>query len=104
MDSIPTSKGDLFAYQIKWDFLDSVLIEKRIGPWINKKIMEYIGEEEPALTEFIINNLKQHCTPRALLDEISMILDDEGEVFVVKLWRLLIYETEAKVLGISKVV
>lgn len=24
VDSIPTSKGDLFAYQIKWDFLDSV--------------------------------------------------------------------------------
>ena len=108
VDSIPTSKGDLFAYQIKWDFLDSVsreahemyvcmcvcvcvcvsvcacrqsaspcitcvsflihvsclmldqqvLIEKRIGPWINKKIMEYIGEEEPALTEFIINNVR----------------------------------------------
>lgn len=35
-----------------------VLIEKRIGPWINKKIMEYIGEEEPALTEFIINNVR----------------------------------------------
>ena len=38
--------------------LDQVLIEKRIGPWINKKIMEYIGEEEPALTEFIINNVR----------------------------------------------
>ena len=35
-----------------------MLIEKRIGPWINKKIMEYIGEEEPALTEFIINNVR----------------------------------------------
>ena len=37
---------------------EQVLIEKRIGPWINKKIMEYIGEEEPALTEFIINNVR----------------------------------------------
>lgn len=104
VDSIPTSKGDLFSYQIKWEYLDKVLVEKRISPWINKKIVEYIGEEEPALTEFIINSLKQECTPKSLLDEISMILDDEGEVFVVKLWRLLIYETEAKVLGISKVV
>ena len=24
VDSIPTSKGDLFAYQIKWDYLDTV--------------------------------------------------------------------------------
>ena len=46
-----------------------MLIEKRIGPWINKKIMEYIGEEEPALTEFIINNVR--------------ILGREGEQVVV---------------------
>jgi hypothetical protein len=25
-----------------------------------------------------------------------MVLDDETEVFVMKLWRLLIYETEAR--------
>ncbi len=30
------------------------------------------------------------------------VLDDEAEMFVVKLWRLLIYETEAKHLGIAK--
>ena len=30
------------------------------------------------------------------------VLDEEAEVFVVKLWRLLIYETEAKTLGIAK--
>ena len=33
------------------------LIEKRIGPWINKKITEYIGEAEPVLTEFICNKV-----------------------------------------------
>ena len=35
-------------------------MEKRIGPWINKKIVEYIGEEELTLTDFICN--KVHCT------------------------------------------
>ena len=33
---------------------------------------------------------------------VLQVLDDEAEVFVVKLWRLLIYETEAKHLGIAK--
>ena len=33
------------------------LMEKRVGPWINKKIVEYIGEEEPTLTEFICNKV-----------------------------------------------
>ena len=40
-------------------------MEKRIGPWINKKIVEYIGEEEETLTEFICNkvllDIVSHC-------------------------------------------
>ena len=32
----------------------------------------------------------------------SQVLDEEAEVFVVKMWRLLIYETEAKKLGLVK--
>lgn len=31
------------------------------------------------------------------------VLDEEAEVFVVKMWRLLIYETEAKKLGLVNV-
>ena len=30
------------------------------------------------------------------------VLDDEAEVFVVKMWRLLIYEIESKKSGIGK--
>lgn len=30
------------------------------------------------------------------------VLDEEAEVFVVKMWRLLVYETEAKKLGLVK--
>ena len=49
------------------------LIEKRVGPWINKKIMEYIGEQEPALTEFICNKLSLHISPENILNDISMV-------------------------------
>lgn len=32
-------------------------MEKRVSPWINKKIIEYIGEPEPTLTEFVCNKV-----------------------------------------------
>jgi len=32
-------------------------MEKRIQPWITKKIVEYIGEEEPTLVEFICSKV-----------------------------------------------
>lgn len=33
---------------------------------------------------------------------VLQVLDEEAEVFVVKMWRLLIYEVEAKKLGLLK--
>ena len=34
--------------------------------------------------------------------DFLQVLDEEAEVFVVKMWRLLVYETEAKKLGLVK--
>ncbi len=60
---------------ISWSFhfLFQGLIEKRIGPWINKKITEYIGESEPILTEFICNKLSCHIAPSDILEDIAMV-------------------------------
>lgn len=77
-------------------------MERRIRPWISKKIREYIGEEEETLIDFICKKLLSKSPAQSLLDDVAMVLDDEAQVFVVKLWRLLIYELEAKKLGLTK--
>ncbi|XP_035228240.1 RNA-binding protein 25-like isoform X2 [Stegodyphus dumicola] len=100
IEKIPTEKSELFAYNLDWKVVDSVLMEKRIRPWINKKIVEYIGEEEPTLVEFICSKIMAGSAAQSILDDVSMVLDEEAEVFVVKMWRLLIYEIEAKKLGL----
>lgn len=33
-------------------------MEKRIRPWINKKIVEYIGEEEATLVDFVCSKVR----------------------------------------------
>ncbi|ELT96574.1 hypothetical protein CAPTEDRAFT_219854 [Capitella teleta] len=102
IDRIPTGKDELFEYVLDWTMVDQALMAKRIKPWVNKKIVEYIGEEEQSLSDFICQKVMQHSTPLNVLQDISMVLDEEAEVFVVKMWRLLIYETEAKKLGLVK--
>ncbi|CDW57155.1 RRM 1 and PWI domain containing protein [Trichuris trichiura] len=99
IEKIPTSKDELFAQDILWDYVDSV--GNRIRPWVGKKIVEYIGEEEVSLVDFICQKVKQKAKPQEILDDISMVLDEEATVFVVKLWRLLIYEIEAKRQGVT---
>ena len=96
IEKIPTDKNDLFAYSIDWDLVDNQLMEKRIRPWVNKKIAEYIGEPEPSLTDFICSKVLAGSQPKAILEDVQMVLDEEAEVFVVKMWRLLIYEIENK--------
>ncbi|KAH9490308.1 putative RNA-binding protein 25 [Bulinus truncatus] len=100
IESIPTAKDELYAYTVDWDIVDQNLMDKRIKPWVTKKIIEYIGEEEPTLTEFICQKVVAKSTPQSIQNDVAMILDEEAEVFVVKMWRLLVYETEAKKLGL----
>ncbi|XP_015111290.1 RNA-binding protein 25 [Diachasma alloeum] len=102
IDKIPTDKNALFAYQLDWAVIDNALMEKRIRPWINKKIIEYIGEPEPTLVDFICSKVMAGSSPQGILDDVQMVLDEEAEVFVVKMWRLLIYEVEAKKMGLVK--
>lgn len=102
IDRIPTQKDDLFEYALDWSVLDNSLMERRVKPWINKKIVEYIGEEEPTLCGFICSKVLAKSPPQNILQDVAMVLDEEAEVFVVKMWRLLIYETEAKKLGLVK--
>lgn len=70
-------------------------------PWVSKKIIEYVGEDEPQLCEFVCQKVLTRTPPEQILSDISMILDDEAQMFVVKMWRLLVYESEAKKAGVA---
>lgn len=67
------------------------IAEKKMRPWIGKKIVEIFGEEEPTLIQFILDLLRDHKAPEMFLEELSVILADEADIFVIKLWRFLIF-------------
>ena len=73
ISKIPTDKNQLFSYNVEWDKVDELLMEKRIKPWVNKKIKEYIGEEEATLVDFICSKVKAKGDPDALLNDVQMV-------------------------------
>lgn len=63
-----------------------------MASWVSSKIVEYLGEEEVQLRDFIVGKLREHCKPGDLLEELSVVMDvDAALPFVLKLWRMLVY-------------
>lgn len=86
------NRDELFVYPIDWGVIERAgIIASTMRGWIVKKVAEYLGEEEESLTAFIVGKLDANCRPAELVQELSMVLDEDAEQFVLKLWRMLVY-------------
>ena len=70
-------------------------------PWISKKITEFLGEEEPTLVDYIMSSTREHVKATEMLDRLQGILDEEAEMFVLKMWRMLIFEIKRVETGLA---
>ena len=72
--------------------LQHKIIERKMKPWVTKKILEYLGEEEKTLIDFIMGKIAGHTAPGEILQQLALVLDEEADMFVLKMWRMLVYE------------
>lgn len=54
--------------------------------------MEYLGQEEKTLIDFILSKFSARTSPKELLTNLHHILDDDTNAFVSRLWRALVFE------------
>ncbi|CAA6670646.1 unnamed protein product [Spirodela intermedia] len=73
----------------------------RMRPWISKKITEFLGEEETTLVDYIVSSTREHVHASQMLELLQSILDDEAEMFVLKMWRMLIFEIKKVETGLA---
>ena len=87
--AIPTRRDALYESAVDWEAAEAAgVLESKIRPWLAKKIAEYLGEEELTLVEFVMTKLAERLPPAKIEAEMVQVLDDDAEMFVVKLWRL----------------
>ncbi|XP_050208146.1 RNA-binding motif protein 25 isoform X2 [Mercurialis annua] len=92
IDMIPKTKDELFSHEINWVVYDKHKLHEKMRPWISKKIVEFLGEEETTLVDYIVSSIQEHVKAAQMLEMLQSILDDEAEMFVLKMWRMLIFE------------
>ncbi|KAG4222655.1 hypothetical protein PC116_g28871 [Phytophthora cactorum] len=98
---IPNEKEGLWEWDIKWDYLDESVIREKLRPFVEKKLVEYLGVQEQLLIEVVEEHLRKHAKPGELVEELAEALDDEAEALVKKLWRMVIFFTESEKRGLS---
>ncbi|KAF5449864.1 hypothetical protein F2P56_030266 [Juglans regia] len=101
IDMIPKTKEELFSYEINWAVYDKHELHERMRPWISKKITEFLGEEETTLVDYIVSSTQEHMKASQMLELLQSILDEEAEMFVLKMWRMLIYEIKRVETGVA---
>lgn len=93
---IPNEKSALWSWTVQWDYLESETIEERLKPFVEKKIVEYLGVQEQMLVDVVVSALRERRGPEELVKELEGALDEEeAEVLVRKLWRMVVFFSES---------
>ncbi|KAJ2708824.1 hypothetical protein H4R19_004557 [Coemansia spiralis] len=101
IDEIPAEPEALFAWPVKWQHMDSALLQTKIEPAVRKRLLEYLGADDEdgsvaELTEFVVAHIHDHKPPAPLVSELEMVLVEEAPVFVARIWRFVVFETESR--------
>ena len=63
-------------------------------PWVTKKTMDYMGEEEKSFIEYVLKRLRKKDPPKKLIKKVYEILEEDSQEFVYQLWEWIILSIE----------
>lgn len=93
---IPTDQVGLFSWDMDWDLMDL----SKVSAWIQKNVNQWDAvKEKAALSEDLESWIVQRLPPSSMLENMEGLPD--ADVFLMRLWRYLIYETEATGYGLQ---
>ena len=76
---IPSDKDGLWKWPVKWEFVDETVLSEQLRPFVEKKIVEYLGVQEQMLVEVVEEHIRKRGEPQTLVGEL------EGVCFCVYL-------------------
>jgi hypothetical protein len=87
--AVYTTKEDILAAWTMFPPLSSSAntAADKIKTFVTEKIVEYVGEEEAELIDFIMKKLTEGVKTTALLEEMKLPLDEDAEEFVLGLYK-----------------
>lgn len=70
---IPTDKEGLWKWEVKWEFVDNAVVTDQIRPFVEKKVVEYLGVQEQMLVDVVEDHLRQRGSPQDLVEQLAEV-------------------------------
>lgn len=68
---IPNDREGLWGWEVKWEFVDEGVIEERLKPFVEKKIVEYLGVQEQMLVDVAVGGLRARKGAAEIVGELE---------------------------------
>ena len=68
---IPSDRDGLWKWPVKWEFVDETVLSEQLRPFVEKKIVEYLGVQEQMLVEAVEGHVRKRGSPQDLVDELE---------------------------------
>ena len=68
---IPSDKDGLWNWAVKWEFMDETILTEQLRPFVEKKIVEYLGVQEQMLVEVVEDWIRKRGEPQGLVGELE---------------------------------
>ncbi|KAJ4291711.1 hypothetical protein N0V90_009606 [Kalmusia sp. IMI 367209] len=98
---IPGDKEGLWNWPVSWEHLPDKHVDGDIKEWAANKVLEFLGVQEDAIVDAIVDHLRNHRSAQSLVENLENVLDEDAEGLVKKLWRMVIYYSETEKQGLK---
>lgn len=70
---IPADKDGLWKWEVKWEFVDETVLREQLKPFVEKKIVEYLGVQEQMLVDVVEEHVRQRGNPQELVEQLEEV-------------------------------
>lgn len=70
---IPSDKEGLWKWEVKWEFVDETVLSDQLKPFVEKKIVEYLGVQEQMLVDVVEEHVRKHGSPQELVEQLEEV-------------------------------
>jgi len=70
---IPSDRKGLFEWPVAWEFVDESMVKEKLQPFVEKKIVEYLGVQEQEVVGFVVGHVRKRGGAEELVGELEMV-------------------------------